>query len=208
MKLFVLIIISLSLNSKTFGQKTTDSLSNKIRIEIPTEENGRLVSLYYTTKTYNRLLKLDSLEKGYDSIQIRIWCNYGLLKRRHLVVMSSQKGKWTGKLYVLMINRKNDKEYFIESNEEKYAVPKSGWGDLIRIMNSLNIPGLVSCDYLTGYGFGVDTDYYMVEIGTKNKYRFYDYFDPKSNSKEYKEAKAIEKFLSVLESEFSFTRSR
>lgn len=73
-------------------------------------------------------------------------------------------------------------------------------------MNDLKIPNLVSCEYLPEYGYGADTDYYMVEIANKNKYRFYDYFAPKSTSKQFKEAEAFEKFLTLLEDEFDFIR--
>lgn len=82
--------------------------------EIPFEKNGDYVSVYKKAKAIANLLELDSLEVGYDSIQVRIWFCYGLLKKTHLIIILNQNSKWGGKFYDLMINAKAGKGYFLE----------------------------------------------------------------------------------------------
>ena len=178
----------------------------KTSIEIPVDDKGNAVFLYKVARSYAKLLNLPSLETGYDSLQVRIWFNYGNLKKTHLIIISNKEKRWAGTLYRLLVDKKNDTSYFLEKEKKQKVIPKSGWEKMIRAMNKLKIPALISCEYLSEYGAGVDTEYYMIEVATKNNYRFYDYFDPKEGAKEYKEAAALENFLKKLEKEFLFLR--
>lgn len=193
-----LIILSFCVLENTFCQR-------KVSAEIPVDEKGNFVFLFNVVKKYNKLLDLPSLETGYDSLELRIWCNYGNLKKTHLIIVSNQAGKWDGTLFRLLIDKKNDTSYFLEKKKKLKLIPKSGWGEMIKAMNELRIPELKSYENLP-YGIGVDGQYYMVEIATKNNYRFYDYFDPQEAPKNYSEAIAFEKFLITLEKEFLFLR--
>ena len=199
MKILVLIILS-------FCTTGNASCQRKVSVEIPVDKSGNFVRLYNIKKKYDKILGLPSLENGYDSFQLRVWCNYGNLKKTHLIVISNKAGKWDGTLYRLLIDSKSDTSYFLEKADKKQITPRSGWGQLISKMNELKIPTLLSYEYLPGYGIGVDGEFYMVEVATQNKYRFYDYYDPRNEAKDYKEAEVLEEFLEILEKEFSFHR--
>lgn len=202
MKNIVLIIIC-------FCAIGNSNCQSKKTVEIPLNKKGNFVLGYNLTKKYNKILGLPPLEEGYDSLQLRIWCTYGNLKKTHLILISNNDGKWNGTLYRLLINRKADSDtsYFLEKEEKRKVTPKSGWEQLTNNMNELKITVLPSYEYLPGYGIGVDGEFYMIEIATRNKYRFYDYFDPQNEAKDFKEAAALEKFLKILEYEFSFQRN-
>jgi hypothetical protein len=205
---FCLIIILLGLINYAVCQKNKEKTSGKVILEIPKDKKGELVREYKTITAYTTLLNLVSLEPGYDSLQLRIWCNYGLLKKSHMVLISNQNGKWQGKLFTLRIDIRSDTLYYLEDRKEKnIEITASQWMELIKKMNILKIPSLKSSEYLPKYRSGVDTDYYMVEVATKNKYRFYDYEDPMGESKNFKEAENLEKFLTILEKEFGFKRT-
>lgn len=204
----ILIIVSFSFINYAVCQKNKEKPSGEVILEIPKDKKGGFVPAYSEVRSFTKLLNLFSLESGYDSLQLRIWCNYGYLKKRHMIVISNQNGKWNGKLFTLIMNKRSDTLYYLEHKEEKnIGIKDSQWTELIKKMNILKIPSLKSYEYLPKYGSGVDTDYYMIEVATKKKYRFYDYYDPKSEAKNFKEAENLDKFLTILEKEFGFTRT-
>lgn len=94
----------------------------------------------------------------------------------------------------------------MEKEEKRELLPKSGWQNLIKVMNDLGIPMLKSYEYLPNYEIGFGGYHYMIEVATAKRYRFYDYFNPQDEVKDYPEAAALEKFLTILEREFSFKR--
>src|SRR6516225_598402 len=76
-------------NSKTNNDDLGVSLGDTtkpFKKEIPRYPNGKFDIFYILSKTKQRQLGLDSLENGFDSLQVRVWYDFSLFTRRRLVV--------------------------------------------------------------------------------------------------------------------------
>lgn len=160
-------------------------------------------------------LNLESIENGFDSIQIRIWMNYGLLRKEHLVIFKNDGNKWNG----LLIDFESDSKIVEDSigsfgNLTNYAItkeinvsPGSGWKSFIKKLSELKIFTLPDSENVPGMNWGGgDLPVYSIEIATKKLYRFYTYTLPSSYEKNIPEAKNMEAILKLLEKEFRFKR--
>lgn len=157
---------------------------------------------------------LDSLNNGFDSIQIRIWYGCALDGLFNLVILKLASGTWNAQVREL-------KPYYSDqyySKEDKYwktkldsvsqkithLVPKSGWSYLITELFNRKILSLPDQDDVEGFveesatdGCGVS-----VEIGTKKVYRYYGYSNPDLHAKKNWQPKNILDILRLLNSEF------
>lgn len=204
----IIFFIFLSSCKNELRQKI-DSKQEYIRKEIPLTKNGKPFYFYKLAKYQASKLKLDSLEVGYDSLQIRIWCEYGLLNAQNVVVIKGSNGKWSAELLTLYFDA-NDSSYMqIPILKERInKVPASGWSSFIKGLTELNITRLPDQGKVTDYKdiLGADGVSYIVEVATKEEYRIYSYWEPDAYKKEYKEAMSMESALEFLEKEFSFKR--
>jgi len=78
---FIVALISLLIVSPVMGQ-TTDT----VRKEIPHDRRGRPDYMYQMVHQKAGQLGLYPLESGFDSLEIRIWLDYSLAIKRHLIM--------------------------------------------------------------------------------------------------------------------------
>jgi hypothetical protein len=182
--------------------------------EIPLEKYGRnkghLDFMYQYLREEALELNLDSLEFGFDSLQIRIWLGHSLAIKCNVVILKRSNDKWAGQLltFVKSHDGKTGKE-FIAKREIKDVNPKLGWDNLIKNLIDFNILTLPNADDLQGYnGCGKDGIAYYFEISTKTFYRFYYYCNPNDNINKYWQANSVLKFSDLLEKEFDFTYTK
>ena len=102
--------------SKTSSQADTTTLFKK---EIPTYKNGEVDLFYQLKKQKEKQLKLDSLESGFDSLEIRIWYDYALLINRELIVIKRANGKWSAEKYEMVVHTKNKELIYPEELQKK-----------------------------------------------------------------------------------------
>ena len=168
--------------------------------EIPTYQDGGISIFYELAKTKQMQLGLDSIEDGFDNLQIRVWYEFALVRDRKLVVITNKDTVWTAIIYNLQVDWDGITETILSKNV-KVVIPKSGWKTFINKLLDLKILTLPDQNDVKGYGGGFDGRTYNVEIATKNQYRFYGYWEPQEYQTKFWQAKYMSDILKLLETE-------
>lgn len=154
---------------------------------------------------YEKQLKLDSLNNGFDSVQIRVRYGAGLAGNDRMVILTNSNGSWTGTVLEIEHNYSATTGQFESLSSINTLVnPISGWENFINKLFEQNVLTLPDCSALpsfNNYTFA-DPDAVDVQIATKNTYRFYCYLNPYNFSDEYRDAKNILVILRTIEKEF------
>ena len=167
--------------------------------EIPTYQNG--VNIFYEmAKTKQKQLGLDSIENGFDNLQIRVWYDFDLVKKRKLVVITNKNGNWTATVYDLQVDWDGHTETIL-SKKLKQVTPKSGWADFSKQLMNLQILTLPDQDDIPNYAEGMDGRTYNVEVATKTQYRFYGYWEPREHQNKFWQAKNMSDILKLFRTE-------
>ena len=165
--------------------------------------NGR-VDMWYGIKNHNeKLLKLESLESGFDSLQIRIWYEYSLVYDRDLIIIKRTDGIWSAKHYEMELNPDStDNPTTFKTVKVKDVSPESGWPDFINKILELGITTLPNMDAIPGLDDSwLDGVTFNIEIATKNQYRFYGYHVPYQFADKFWQAKKMTEILNLLSNE-------
>jgi hypothetical protein len=156
-------------------------------------------------------LNLQSLQKGSDSIEIRIWYRCWASCGPRLVRFFHNRQKWQAEISDITTYRGNEEESaeYIDSmsRDIQFKNPKSGWISFIDSLFSLKILTL-PCDYeIPNFESAGSTDgnWADVEISTKNVYRYYSYVDPDFPILNYWQTKNIAQILKLISKEFNIT---
>jgi hypothetical protein len=125
-------------------------------------------------------LRLESLEKGFDSVQVRIWYGCPLGPGDLLIILKNSKSKWEAE--VCKIAYPQTWKHWGDSIARITfkGSPKSGWTKFINQLFDLSILTLPDEKQLKNLHYGIPTDgcWVEVEIATKNSYRQYGYGNP------------------------------
>lgn len=193
-----------SCGNKSGNRDRTNKSNYSVVTEIPRNQNGEPVSDYRITKAFQKQAGLDSLEKGYDSLQIRIWGGHSQLLEFYLLIISKREKKWHGKLITLeyTIDPKSG-VYQFKNKRSKTVSPKSGWEVFVKRLFDFQVTSLPDMSEL-GYESGEDGSSYMVEVATNKSYRFYSYWSPAEYQNKYPAAKSMYSIAQFVESEFGF----
>lgn len=172
--------------------------------EVPIIKQGRgkgQEDLFYEDINRNAFaLQLDSLEAGYDSLQLRIWLGHSMAKVKHVIILKFRDQKWKGQL--VSFSEKNVNYDLVKKVRNVY--PRSGWDTLIDSLYKLGIVTLPHETEITGdNGGGADGISYDFEIATSKKYRAYSYSNPEDNTN-YWQAVHVLQIAKLLEKEFEF----
>lgn len=209
MKKIITIFVYCLLMCKSYGQgkdtaiSSASDSSNKghnVALDIQPTVNLKRFSLYKRIHRATKIYKLDELQNGYDSLQIRIWFDYSA-PVHDVIILNKTAGKWCGRL--LTIKDSGSYTFYgslMMPNTSKKLEPRSGWQAFSKKLFSLNITSL------PGSSIGADGVLYFVEVGTKHKYRFYAYWSPEALPKESGDVRNMKSILELLESEFDFKR--
>jgi hypothetical protein len=168
--------------------------------EIPTYQNGGVDIFYELAKTKQKQLGLDSIENGFDNLQIRVWYDFALFRERKLVVITNKDTTWTATIYDLQVDWDGKTETIL-SKKVRQVIPKSGWTSFSNKLLDLNILTLPNQDDVKGYSGGFDGRTYNIEIATKNQYRFYGYWEPQEYQDKFWQAKNMADILKLFETE-------
>ena len=187
------------------GQNKSED--GEFKIEIPSYSNGELDLFYKLTKQKSEQLELDDLTKGYDSLQIRIWYDYSLINHRELIVFKYHNSKWWGYHYNLEVNwNSSNLSETIEKFDKEFIFPKTDWENFIAELLKKKILELPNMDDIKGLeDYWTDGITYNVEIGTKDKYRFYSYHLP-NKFLNFWQAKNMMEILDIVQSEFNIPK--
>lgn len=198
-----------SFSCKTKSKSDTSIEKTDIRQDIPLTKKGQPDYFYKLYSYQASQLKLDSLEVGYDSLQIRIWYNYGLLDVQNVVVIKKNSERWSADLLTFQYDE-NDSSYMRRPilKEKISKLPALGWSSFIKELIEFNIMKLPDQSKVAGYKdiLGADGVNYSIEVATKEEYRFYSYWQPDVYKTEFKEAMSMALILEFLEKELSFKK--
>lgn len=194
--------------STNYDLKNNQSRDTVVK-DIPMDKNGKPRSYYKNKEVVEKIIGLESLENGFDSIQIRIWHGYAFNDTSQLIVFKKNQGNWFGEFFTLIYkyNEKGDSILSINKSVVKRE-PKSGWEVLMKKMLSLDILTLPDYKEIPNYLQVADGDAVIFEIATQKVYRIYSYQAPNLNKFEHQQAMKIEKVLKLIEDEFNFIQLR
>lgn len=190
------------------------NLSDTFRLEIPPFQKPLDFVYYLEFKKEESQLNLRSLEKGFDSLEMRIWYGWPLCGERLIRVLLN-KGRWSAKVYSISahINAKNEGLTvfdFLQRQYYRYEVenkkPRSGFHSFIRNLFESGILTLPDIRNIKGFRetfSGSDGGGVQIEIASRNVYRTYVYFSPEYYATKYPEADSVMNVLTLLEREFS-----
>jgi hypothetical protein len=184
------------------GQAISDT--SKFKSEIPTWGDGRPDLFFSLTQQKVQQLSLGNLQTGFDSLQIRIWYDYSLIKLRELLVISRTNSSWTASAYSLTVDwdaiKLTEK---VKTKKVRILNPKNGWDNFRRRLFALQVTTLPNMHDIPGLQDGwTDGITYDVEVATKNQYRFYGYHLPDKFQDKYWQAKNMVRILNLIELEF------
>lgn len=187
--------------TKSSGDQTINSRTDTFSVNIPKNVYGKNIYFSYDSMLA-RKLNLDDLTKGYDSIQVRIWMNYGLLIRQNVLVIKNNSAEWSAELVTMNVRG----DSILEKHISK-IIPKSGWKQLTKKLIDFNSLSIQDMSLIPGIkSGGGDLPVYSFEVCTKSFYRFYSYDDPKLIKKKNADIKNVDAILTLLDEEFDLDR--
>ena len=194
--------------------------SDTFYFELPKREGKFDSSLYQNIQKYTKELSLTSLERGFDSIQIRV--SYGgPMTGERLVILTNKENKWSAEISKIIteVNPGFEDSINVDSWEKyslirtiDYKTPKSGWDKFIKNLFNLNILSLPDEENIANFKKESPTDGVgvFVEVSTKKAYRGYGYSDPDyylyELKYEFAELKQISQILKLVDEEFDLEK--
>jgi hypothetical protein len=198
---YFLVIIIFSFTDCS-GQTNSDDQSaafvdsnKRFKREIPS------IDIFYNlAKTKQKQLGLDSLENGFDVLQVRVWYDFALVQERKLIIITHKDTGWAATVYDLQVDWDGKTETIL-SKTIRQVTPISGWEAFSKKLLDLKILTLPNEDDIAGYVEGDDGRTYNVEIATKSHYRFYGYWEPQTFQDRFWQAKNMADILKLFETE-------
>lgn len=162
----------------------------------------KVSSLYEgTIWTRNFLQGLDTLENGFDSLQVRLW--YEADAGRSIIVIKKAT-EWRAELYNYDINNSNPDSLFISTFTMRRSSQKMGWKKFTDSLFQLGVLALPDEQNIPGYPVSYNSNTVNIEVGTRCKYRFYSFTVPNRNAEEWPQAKKMVSILNLIEAELGF----
>ena len=173
-------------------------------------------SLYNYIVNREKELNLTSLDKGFDSIQIRISYGGSFVGER-LVILSNKDNKWTAEVskIITSVNRGFEDslnadfwDQYSLTRTIHYKMPKSGWSKFIKKLFNLNILTLPDEANIKDFSRMAATDGsgILVEVATKNIYRAYTYGEMDSYNQNHSEMMNISQILKFVDEELGLDK--
>jgi len=198
----VVYLILVSCNVTNQNNKGVDFVDTAtvFKKEIPMYGNGEYDFFYTLYKARHKQLGLDSIENGFENLQIRVWYDFSFVKKRQLVVITNTNSGWFATVYDMKVNW-NGKTEEIISKKVKHVTPKFGWQYFSKTLLDFKIVTLPNQDDIADYRRGHDGSSFNIEVATKKQYRFYGYWEPVFNAREFWQAKNIVGVLQLFKDE-------
>jgi hypothetical protein len=183
--------------------------ADTLKKDIPLDKKGRPRSYYRNKGGVENKLGLNTLENGFDSLQIRIWYGYAFNDSSQLVILKKTNGSWKGDFFTLKYNLNNRRDSIESISKQVMSKePRSGWQSFINKLLALHVLTLPDYQTIPDYYQGADGDAVIVEIASERLYRIYSYQAPGVHKDKHNEARNIEDILTLIEDEFGFYRLR
>lgn len=169
------------------------------RKDIARSPDGRPDYYYQVVAAKAKQLRLDFLENGFDSLQIRIWYEWELLYERKLIVIKGTAGHWNASQYDYEQFSYNSDHIQVKDSILRPLKLSSNWNEFINKLVDLKMFTLPTMDSIPGLDDSwLDGVTYIFEIATKSEYRFYRYHVPEEFADKFWQAKNVVAILSVI----------
>jgi hypothetical protein len=181
--------------------------NDTVLLDIPAHYRIPEVKENYTR--VRELLRLENLEKGFDSLQIRIWGDIDVSDTIRLIVFKCKNNRWSGQLfnYNYVLKKHEGSNYEIDSihiYNKEFIEPVSGWDEFSRQIFQLGIKTLPDWSLIKNYGpLNTDEPGYEFEIADKQQYRIYSYPIPQKRRNRIAEANKSSQIMELIEREFN-----
>ncbi|HJX72414.1 MAG TPA: hypothetical protein VJ346_10690 [Bacteroidales bacterium] len=188
---------------------------------IPDIKNNELNRLLYLKKQHIiDELNIKSIEKGVDTLEIRLWAMAGTAKGGEVYIIRKSKYKWNCYHYwfierLPVAQNPEKKAYSFEEMANtgldtfwiKKEEPRSGWDRFISKLNATELYKLESYEDVSSEVVEkINTYSFMIEYAMKNKYRLFWY----NCSDIYKDCHQCRQMMGIfgtVDSEFNFSNS-
>jgi hypothetical protein len=209
--IFLFVLISCKEKDKSAQIVAQLNPTDTFLFEFPNRKGVFDSTLYKQINYYDSSLGFESLEKGFDSIQIRLWYG-GSFTGERIVILSNKNNKWASEISKISYStnpeykRKSFDNYWEQSiplRNIEYRTPKSGWNKFISQLLKLNILTLPQENNIKDFQkiSTTDGDGVSVEVALKNVYRYYSYSNPDMYP-QYEEMKNVSHILNLIDEEF------
>jgi hypothetical protein len=205
MKKNIIILFCVTALASCNGQGTSNQQANTIKSIQPITKEIRTDTTsswneFNNVRQLSRQLKLEPVEDGFDSLQIRIWFNHSMAKKKHLVIIERQTDEWKGRLYEMNVGYVDTLNYnIVEHYNKKNIKPVSGWQQFISELYQYKIQEL-----LGNSGGGADGMAYCVGILTAGSYVYYSFWDPEFTKDRNGQSANMVNIIALMEREFKF----
>lgn len=205
--LFYCNILLSSCNSDAISDNIEANVADTIKKDIPVDKHGNPALYYKYKKRNDSLADLETLENGYDSLQIRIHYSNAFKNSEQVIVLRKNKSKWEGQLFDLVYNFSHNYDSLLSISKKQIDIePKSGWDNFIKELYDLNILSLRDESEIKDYESYTDGYSTIVEIASQKQYRIYCYESFNSQPESIWQAKNVELIMKLLETEFNYKR--
>jgi len=187
--------------------------SDTFRFEFPFRFNYRTGKIdssdFFQRRNFARMIGLENLENGTDSVCIRMFYSRALLSEFLMLELKNTEGKWIAEVSKIKAYFNSEKEIidsFSRQVEPEY--PKSGWVMLISQLFSQKVLSLddqkiIPRNLVTAMADGEGIDF---EIATHNTYRAYGYANPAFQPKAIWQVNNVNSIKDILWTEFSLLK--
>ena len=172
------------------------------RIDVLLNAKGDTNRSYRWIQKAASQISLDPLQKGFDSLQLRVWCNYSFYSEEKVFIFKKVGDAYSAELiqYVVESSDTFSRRKVIET-KPKNLKPVNSFRYFLQRLTQLNIDTLPHADKIPEYGWGLEGNTYSIEWATKKDYRFLTYINPEFNTKLVPAQKVIS-LLNLIEAEF------
>jgi hypothetical protein len=159
-----------------------------------------LQDLHESIGTIRDSLKLESIDSGFDSIEIAIWTNVNHVQK--VFVIKNAKGAWSASFirFGPVLDKYRDSVVGFRYNVSPVA-PRSSWNAFAAQLFGDHILTLPDERKLPKYEIVGDGRHLAVEVATREKYRIYTYTNPEMNER-IQEAQDVMSILDLIKNEF------
>jgi hypothetical protein len=127
---------------------------------------------YVILRELEKILKMDGIEEGYNSFQLRVWTSYYHdTISKALVIKKDQKGAGRVEEYVFRTGFSNSPgKTDITDLTRRSLFPKSKWSTFLSQLKEFNLENLTDYTSLAGYGGLAHGDMTIVEFAGNDFY--------------------------------------
>jgi hypothetical protein len=180
--------------------------TTETQIVLDTPSYGKYSNLRLQVNTVRDLIgSMDTLEKGFQNLQIRIWYPDIGEMDRHVVVMKRKGVDWSGFLISYNSDHQSD-SFYVNKKLIRKIKPKMDWNSFTDSLIAMGIEKVTDETEFVGFPDRTNLPGVQIEIAKPNWYRFYSCTSPRSFRRENAEVENLVQILEFVEDQLSLKK--